>query len=353
MKAKIFLRAVLACALACFLARCSRKPAPPPRERLTIVDSTGAEVSVPQPLERVVVLASQPAEVIAALGAHDKVVGVTRHVLRDAITRMVYKGKPSVGEILSPSVERILELKPQLVVTVGAWSGAREAASGIAERLRRYDIALAYIDCFPDADTVLRDTQTLGRLFHKERRAKEYVAFFKKYLDLIKQRTQRLEPSKRTRVYMGAAAYAVTHWGHKMVAAAGGLDIAADVPTPWARLSAEWILGKDPQVIVARAMPARSLGYGVVEEQNAGAQRQALLNRPGWAGVRAVRDGKVYLLAFEVCSAPRAPIGILYMAKWFYPELFEDLDPDAVHKEFLREFFGFQEYEGMFVYPAD
>jgi len=47
-------------------------------------------------------------------------------------------------------------------------------------------------------------------------------------------------------------------------------------------------------------------------------------------------------------------VGIAYTAKWFYPELFEDLDPKAIHQRYLTEFqkFDYDVYEhGVFVYP--
>ncbi len=44
------------------------------------------------------------------------------------------------------------------------------------------------------------------------------------------------------------------------------------------------------------------------------------------------------------------PIGCLYFAKWFHPDLFEDIDPEAVHREMLQKFFDV-ELEGVYVYP--
>lgn len=325
-----------------------------PTEEITIIDSAAREVTVPQPLERVVVLASQPAEVIAALGAQDNVIGVTEnHVLRDPITGMVYQGRPSVGEILNPSVERILELEPQLVISISAWAGARQAALSLADQLKPYGIYVALIDCLPDVEAIFRDVATLGKLFDKEEKAEEYIGFFQKYLNLIAERTQDLDPSERTRVYMEVVDYTVTSWGHRMIVAAGGDDVAADIvtATPSVRVSPEWILERNPQVVVARAMPPRLMGYGVTDSEQVQEKWQEIIDRPGWAGIEAVRSGRVYLLAFEICSAPRAPIGILYMAKWFYPDLFQDLEPDQVHKEFLQQFFGLEEYPGLFVYP--
>jgi iron complex transport system substrate-binding protein len=43
-------------------------------------------------------------------------------------------------------------------------------------------------------------------------------------------------------------------------------------------------------------------------------------------------------------------VGLSYLAKWFYPEKFPDLDPEAIHKEYLERFQGLK-YQGIFVYP--
>ncbi len=321
---------------------------------ITVTDAAGREITVSQPLERVVVLASQPAEVIAALGAQDAVVGVTaNHVLRDPLTKEIYQGRPSVGEILNPSVESILELDPQLVISLSAWGGARQAALALADQLAPYGIPVALIDCFPDVGSIFRDVTTLGKLFGREAKAQEYIAFFQRYLDLIATRTQGIAPSDRRRAYLEVVDYTVTSWGHRMIAAAGGKDVAAEAvaKAPSVRVSPEWVLAQNPQVIIARAMPPRLMGYGTKENAQIRAKWDDIVSRPGWEGMDAVREGRVYLLAFEICSAPRAPIGILYLAKWFYPDLFPDLDPGAIQREFLTRFFGIADYPGLFVYP--
>ena len=63
-------------------------------------------------------------------------------------------------------------------------------------------------------------------------------------------------------------------------------------------------------------------------------------------------------VASEVTRYRRLPeyfIGVAYMAKWFYPELFEDLNPKSIHQEYLTRFQGL-DYDlnehGVFVYPA-
>lgn len=60
------------------------------------------------------------------------------------------------------------------------------------------------------------------------------------------------------------------------------------------------------------------------------------------------------MLLYEFGASPGVPVTIAYMAKWFYPELFEDLDPQAIHQEYLTEIQGL-DYDlnehGVFVNP--
>jgi iron complex transport system substrate-binding protein len=53
-------------------------------------------------------------------------------------------------------------------------------------------------------------------------------------------------------------------------------------------------------------------------------------------------------------ATPRFEVTLAYMAKWLHPELFSDLDPQAIHQEYLTDFLGI-DYDlsehGVFVYP--
>jgi len=52
----------------------------------------------------------------------------------------------------------------------------------------------------------------------------------------------------------------------------------------------------------------------------------------------------------------RGFIGTIYMAKWFHPDLFSDLDAKAIHQEYMNRFMG-PEYDlnehGIFVFPEE
>ncbi|NDJ77211.1 MAG: ABC transporter substrate-binding protein, partial [Chloroflexi bacterium] len=83
---------------------------------------------------------------------------------------------------------------------------------------------------------------------------------------------------------------------------------------------------------------------------------EEIINRPGWDNIDAVKNGRVYIIKSDVFLTFRYPVGLLYYATWFHPELFADIDPAAVHQEAITTFFGAEEWETLsqhetFVYP--
>jgi uncharacterized protein (UPF0297 family) len=54
---------------------------------------------------------------------------------------------------------------------------------------------------------------------------------------------------------------------------------------------------------------------------------EEFIDRTGWEGLSAVNNDRAYLLEGDLMWTPRYLAGRCYLAKWFQPELFEDLDP--------------------------
>ena len=81
------------------------------------------------------------------------------------------------------------------------------------------------------------------------------------------------------------------------------------------------------------------------------AARDDIMSRPGWDQLDAVENGEVYMITNGIAwCGVRKHVGVFYMAKWFYPDLFLDIDPEEFHREWLEEFEGI-EYRGLWVYP--
>ena len=73
------------------------------------------------------------------------------------------------------------------------------------------------------------------------------------------------------------------------------------------------------------------------------------------AEVEAVKNGKVYVICGRFAYGIHYPVIIAYYAKWFHPDLFEDLEPQAIHQEYIDRFCTGLDYDldehGVFVYP--
>ena len=76
---------------------------------------------------------------------------------------------------------------------------------------------------------------------------------------------------------------------------------------------------------------------------------------PGFNNIRAVADERVYLMDGSIAFGTVYPVGLTYMAKWLHPDLFKDLDPQAIHQEYIDKFCGMDfnvRRHGVFVYPV-
>ena len=60
------------------------------------------------------------------------------------------------------------------------------------------------------------------------------------------------------------------------------------------------------------------------------------------------------MVAWHMLGGPHLLFTTAYMAKWFYPDIFEDLDPEVIHQEYLDRFqeldYDLDEH-GVFAYP--
>ena len=315
----------------------------------------GKDATINKPVGRIVVLTRNSAEAIRILQAGNKVVGLGSDITNgykiyfsDFISTV-----PCVGSWYNVDIEAILNVKPDIVLV---WTGHPDP--GVLEKkLQGTGVVVVRMDfCEPD-EMMENEFKKLGYVLDKEEEAKEFIDFYKHYMDKITERTERLSEDDKPRVMVAFGDNLYTaespYGGHKMCVAAGGTNIAAGLSeTGYAKVDPEWIIQQNPDIIVQ--WPAKSAGYESDDTTDVEKQLEEIMNRPGWEGITAVKKDKVYLVAGPIWSSPACFIGIAYFAKWFHPDLFEDLDPQAVHQEYVTRFqrIDFNVYEhGIFVYP--
>lgn len=126
----------------------------------------------------------------------------------------------------------------------------------------------------------------------------------------------------------------------------GGINIFADLDG-YLTVDPEEVIIRNPQVMYA--WTKCPLGYNTTDTGPVEECRQAIMDYPGFDQIDAVKSGRVYFISSDTQSV-HPSIFQYYLAKWFHPDLFEDVDPVAIHKEWMERFLGI-EYQGVYAYP--
>ena len=203
----------------------------------------------------------------------------------------------------------------------------------------------AGIECYfielSDAETAAAEVAELGRLFGCQERAQVFVDLYNQYDALLKDR---LSSVTNLNGYVeGNAKDAKTANGttaaHKLITGAGLNNLYAENETQYPERNLEDLITKNPDVIVKLLGSSSALDDATYDDY-----------KSGLAGVDAADNGKIILLNSECgTTAIGSVIGRLYIAKYVYPELFADVDVDAVYEKLCTEFFG-KEYTGSGAY---
>ncbi len=118
----------------------------------------------------------------------------------------------------------------------------------------------------------------------------------------------------------------------------------------------ELIVKENPDYIFEAVASWGDGGYETDDLTKMVASKEQVLNRTELANVNAVKNDRVYCLDyFVLIGSGNNIIGTAYLAKLFYPDLFEDIDPVAIHQEYVDRFCHL-DYDvrnhGAFVYPG-
>ena len=319
---------------------------------LTFIDCEDKSVTVKKPIEKIVAVTVGTAEATKIFKAQDKVVGAGEYVNEDKVFFPELSKLPCVGSWYTGlDYEKIFELNPDIVVTYAYYTPELE------ESLELVGITAVRLDFY--TETLLEDIKKFGYILDKEDEAEEFIDFYEECLNPIKEKTETLPEEAKPRVYYEfyfdyTTAYSI--W-NMLITTAGGIDVAADLSEGYESVivDPEWVVDQNPAIIVRNTFYA-SIGYEGDDPSKMKSEWEAILNRPELAGVTAIEDESVFVTSYEITDTFRSFVGIAYMAKWFHPELFEDLDPKAIHQEYLTKFHGldFDVYKhGVFVYHPE
>jgi iron complex transport system substrate-binding protein len=271
-------------------------------------DDMGREVIINEIPQRLVSHVPSITEMLFALGLEERVVGVSDYCDYPEAAL----SKTSVGNYFNPSLENIVALEPDLVLT-------DRHSEGIVQ-LGELEPPINYMVIDPkDIDGIFEDLELLGKVTGTEGEAEELIENMQ---DSIADVLALVEGSPRPRVlYIIDATDLTFPWTagpgsfvDTFITMAGGENVAAGAQGAWVQLSLEEIVNADPEIII---LPAK---HGT-----AFTSPETLMEHPVWQGTAAVKKGGIFIIDDDLVSrsGPRIIQGLEELARIIHPELFE------------------------------
>jgi iron complex transport system substrate-binding protein len=330
--------------------------------KLTLVDSADRIVTVNKPVDRIVVHHPATAEAVKLLRAEDRVVGRSSY-LNEILFPEIIELPVTSGMGYEIYYEDVFEVDPDIFLTPKIPIPGFE---DLVATLEPEGISVVALNFF-GPHTMVENTRKLRYVLNTEEKGEEFIAFYEGVINDITEETAGLSEENKPKVFYKFPGWTpealTTFTDHDLgtryrFAIAGGINIAADLPGEWIpEVDKEWMIVQNPDVVVASIQPfldPGSFGYGVDDDSVAEATRDQIMAMDVFADSNAVSEVRVYLHYVDLMITPRFVVGIAYWAKWFHPELFSDLDPQAIHQEYLTDFMRIDydlDEHGVFVYP--
>ena len=338
---------------------------------LTIVDARDRIVTVNKPVERISPLSWPSLQMLKTLNAADKAVSRCEYIK----SRLFYGeccDLPLVSEE-SLDYEMILSLESDLVIqSMDPWH------DDVEDTLESLGITTIRFGCGEEMvciDTTfeeyhLEEIRKLGYILDRREEADEYCDWYSGIINTITSQTEGLSEEDKPRVYLSNwAGYfqdgsdytrgGDSGWQQKCDII-GARNIAADLSGEYVLIDVEWVIEQNPDVIFQGAATILFKAdydylagcYEIDDPTKIIEGREVFMGCPEMAEVTAVENGDVYL--YGCCCGCSHIVCLPYQARWLHPDLFEDLDPEEIHQEYLTRFMQLDydlDEHGIFSYP--
>lgn len=207
-----------------------------------VTDDLGRKVKIPLKTERVVSLAPNLTENIFAVGAGGRLVGVTTFCNYPAEAEKI----PKIGDTMTPNMETIIALKPQIVFV----STASQIES-FAKTLEGQNITV-FVTNPTDLEGVYRNLYQLGEIFGTEDETRRKIEEMRRRVADVEARTTNaadvkvfVQISKEPLFTVGRESFLT-----EIIRRAGGVSVTADVATAYPKFSKETALALQPEAII-------------------------------------------------------------------------------------------------------
>ncbi len=317
-------------------------------ETRTIIDHTGAEVTLPKEMHRIVISSILPLPSVYCLfrGSAEDIIGIHPSSMAAAKNSYLINVFPELanadtsfvenGEV---NVEQLLTLDPDVVFYSAANTEERAMYDNAGIPAVGFSTTIADYDC---VETYAAWIKLFGEIYGESETANEIIADGRKTAEEIKAVTDKIPADERPNVLIlfsyddgvikaGGSDFFAKYW----IETAGGNNVAAALKGS-AEVNMEQIYEWDPDIILITNFSSHlpeDLINNTVEGND-------------WSNVKAVKEGKVYKYPLGMYRwfppASDTPLVLKWLAKTIQPELFKDMDMDDEMRSFYSEHYGVQ-----------
>lgn len=261
-----------------------------------------------RPPQRIISLIPSVTETIIALGAADRLVARSDFDTDPALAHL-----PAVGQGLTPSLEQLTMLQPELVI---AWPD--NASRSVISRLTDLGVNV-YTPQIQTLADIERTISELGDMLGLEIAAASLNATIDAELELIRRAVAgRERPTVFYVVWYAPPTTAGTGtYVNELIEIAGAYNIFEDAPGLWPTVSIEEVLNRQPAIVLL----SQTAEIRVDLEQ--------LRAAPGWRELQAVREGRVLQIDANLYNrpGPRVIEAAQQLANLIHPDAFSPPEP--------------------------
>ena len=342
---------------------------------LTLTDTSGQSLTIKQEPKRIVVQDGRDILTLALLDRADpfarlvawnnllkKSDGETWKILRNKwpeANGIIDMGFSDKGEI---NLESVIAKQPDLMVAQ-LRSKPSLSQTGVLDKLKALNIPVLFIDTMlKPVENTPKSITLLGETLNRESEAKQYTDFYQQHYQNILDKTKAVEPKPLVFIEAkaglnGLESCCFTHshvgWGG-MIEAVGARNLGSELlPGATGDVSLEKVISMKPDAYIVsgsqwatKTNAAVPFGYGVTQQQVDDAFNR-MKQRPGFAQVTAVKEGRFYGIYHNFYNHPYNIVGLEYLAKFIYPNQFKELDPAKTYSEILSRFTEVPEGKGI------
>ena len=326
-----------------------------------ITDSSGRKIKIKLPVKRVAFSHFSTGEALKILNAWDLAVTKSRNLDKNIFKNLDELPLASNQGVYDLNFEKILYQKPDIFLAIDV------PMAGFDQVIKKLepDIPVVALN-FREPQTIRQNIKKLGKILQKEKEARAYIAWYDKTIKQLQSGTSLIQENKKPLVFCK------TGWGDpkdiqtftdkfpgikERNKITGSRNAAKNLPSTggWVQaVNPEWPASQDIDIIVVIDSIKDGYGSGIKNTKIIENHRKKIMELPCFTQTKAVKNKRVYMITGDFFGTPRFIIGFSYMAKWFHPEIFADLDPNLIHRQYLEKFLGADREsssQGVFTFP--